>query len=319
MLDSDVSCAPMDRLGNIEAFVRTAETGSFNASAKRLGLTPSAVSRRVAQLERELGVALFHRTTRALSLSEDGRLFFDRSRSVLRDLDDAAEAVQRGRSRPSGRLRVDAPVVVGQLVLAPALPKLLTRYPELDVELVLRNDLTDLAAEGVDVVIRLGDLDDSSLLRRHLGTGRMVCCAAPEYLKRKGTPRTLSDLEQHDAVVFARNGRPVPWRLRDEGSVRDVDVRGRVRTDQGVLLRDLLLAGAGIGWLFDFIVDADLRAGRLVEVLADHAIAERPINALYLAHRHVPPKTRAFLDFAESVFEQRHRSIKRVPKTARER
>lgn len=319
MLDSDVFCAPMDRLGNIEAFVRTAETGSFNAAAKRLGLTPSAVSRRVAQLERELGVALFHRTTRALSLSEDGRLFFDRCRGVLRDLNDAAETVQRRRVQPSGRLRVDAPVVVGQLVLAPALPRFLARYPELDVELVLRNELTDLATEGIDVVIRLGDLDDSSLLRRRLGTGRMLCCAAPSYLERKGTPGTVAELEDHDAVVFARNGRPIAWRLRDENGVRDVEVRGRVQTDQGVLLRDLLLAGAGIGWLFDFIVDADLRAGRLVEVLADHAVAERSIHALYLAHRHVPSKTRAFLDFAESVFAQRHRSFRRAPKTARGR
>ncbi|WP_146652547.1 LysR family transcriptional regulator [Labilithrix luteola] len=295
----------MDRLGNIEAFVQTAETGSFNASAKRLGLTPSAVSRRVAQLERELGVALFHRTTRALSLSEDGRLFFGRCRSVLRELEDAAEAVQRSRARPAGRLRVDAPVVVGQLVLAPALPKLLARYPELDVELVLSNELTNLAAEGIDVVIRLGDLDDSSLLKRRLGIARMVCCAAPSYLERHGTPRTLKELERHDGVVFVRNGRPLPWRLRDEDGVRDVEVRARVRTDQGVLLRDLLVAGAGVGWLFDFIVDADLRAGRLVEVLADHAVAGRPIHALYLAHRNIPPKTRAFLDFAASLFERR--------------
>src|SRR5712664_1437242 len=201
----------MDRLGNLEAFVEAAELGSFTLAAERLRLSPSALSRRVAQLEEETGVRLFHRTTRAVRLSEEGRAFFERSRGALRELREAHEATARLHDRPAGLLRVEAPSILGRHVVVPGLARFASRYPEVQVELTLRDHPGDPVAEGIDLALRLGALEDSTLVARRLGRTRMRVCGAPAYLKRRGTPRTVDALSRHErlAPVAPRPRAPV--------------------------------------------------------------------------------------------------------------
>lgn len=285
----------MDRLGNIEAFVQAAELASFTLAARRLRLSPSALSRRIGQLEQELGVRLFHRTTRAVQLSEDGRAFFERSRAALRQLDEAREATSRLRDRPAGLLRVEAPTILGRHVIVPALPRFLSRYPEVQVDLVLRDHGSDLASEGIDVALRLGALQNSSLVARRLGRTRMRVCAAPSYLRSRGTPRSIDALADHERLALALQGRPIPWRLRDGGRVREVLPGRRLVVNTGEALIDLAAGGAGLAWLCDFMMAQAGRSGGLVEVLGDAACEESPIHVLALPTRQVLPKVRAFV------------------------
>ncbi|MCY1082509.1 LysR family transcriptional regulator [Archangium lansingense] len=293
----------MKSLANIEAFVRAVEQGDFTRAARTLGLTPSAVSRRVARLEEELGLALFRRTTRALRLTDDGRAFYDRCRRVLSELEEAQEAMTRVRAKPTGRLRVDAPQVLGQLILVPALPRFFKQYPGIQLELTLRDYLVDPVVEGVDVLLRIGTLRDSGMMARKLGVTRMVACASPGYLRHHGRPRTPEDLSTHHCLGFLRESGPVPWRM----STGEYEVTGPFHVNQGASLRDAAVAGLGICWLFDFMVAEELASGKVVPVLEEYACDERPIHALYSENRHLLPKVRVFLDFAASLLAKPRR------------
>lgn len=294
----------MKSLANIEAFVRAVEQGDFTRAARSLGLTPSAVSRRIASLEEELGLALFRRTTRALRLTDDGRAFYERCRRVLGELEEAQEAMTRVRTRPTGRLRVDAPQVLGQLILVPSLPRFFKQYPGIELELTLRDYLVDPVTEGIDVLLRVGTLRDSGMMARKLGVTRMVACAAPGYLKHHGRPRKPEDLSTHHCLGFLRESGPVPWRM----STGEYEVKGPFHVNQGASLRDAAMAGLGICWLFDFMVAEELASGKLVPVLEEYACDERPIHALYSENRHLLPKVRVFLDFAASLLAKTRRS-----------
>jgi DNA-binding transcriptional LysR family regulator len=287
----------MDRLGNIEAFVEAGALGSFTLAAKRLRLSPSALSRRVAQLEEEIGVRLFNRTTRAVRLSEDGRAFFERSRGVLRDLKDAQEAMSRLRERPTGLLRVEAPSILGRNVIVPALSRFVARHADVQVELTLRDHPSDLVSDGIDVALRLGPLEDSGLIARRLGRTRMRVCGAPGYLRRRGTPRTVDALLRHECLGLALQGRTIPWRLRDGTKIRELSPGRRIVVNSGEALIDLAVSGAGLAWLCDFMIARARESGQLVEVLGDAACEESPINVLWLQSRHVLPKVRVFVDF----------------------
>ncbi|PTL79796.1 LysR family transcriptional regulator [Vitiosangium sp. GDMCC 1.1324] len=287
----------MDRLGSIEAFVKAAELGSFTLAARQLRLSPSALSRRVAWLEEELGVRLLHRTTRAVRLSEDGRAFFERCRDSLRELGEAQHAVSRLREHPAGLLRVEAPTVLGRHVIVPALSRFVSRYSEVRVELDLRDHPADPTTEGIDVALRLGALEDSGLIARKLGRTRMRVCGAPGYLKRKGTPRTVEALERHDCLGLSLHGRVISWRLRDRTRVREVVPGGRIVVNSGEALIDLAVSGAGLAWVCDFMMARAHAAGKLVEVLEDAACEQSPIHVLSLPSRQALPKVRAFVDF----------------------
>ncbi|WP_257452068.1 LysR family transcriptional regulator [Archangium lipolyticum] len=287
----------MDRLGSIEAFVKAAELGSFTLAARRLRLSPSALSRRVAWLEEELGVRLLHRTTRAVRLSEDGRVFFERCRDSLRELEEAQHAVSSLRERPAGLLRVEVPTVLGRHVLVPALTRFVSRHAEVRVELHLRDHPLDPTSEGIDVALRLGALEDSGLIARKLGRTRMRICGAPGYLKRKGTPRTVEALSRHDCLGLSLHGRVMPWRLRDRSRVRELPPHGRIVVNNSEALIDLAVSGAGLAWVCDFMMARAHAAGQLVEVLEDAACEQRPIHALSLPSRQALPKVRAFVEF----------------------
>jgi len=287
----------MDRLGHIEAFVRAVELGSFTLAARRLRLSPSALSRRVAQLEKALGVQLLHRTTRSVRLSEDGRAFFEQCREALRALHEAQEGVAGLRTCPAGLLRVEAPTMMGRHLVVPALARFVGRYPEVRVDLRLQDRPVGNASEASDVMLRHGPLEDSGLVARRVGTSRMRVCGAPDYLRRRGTPRTVEALAQHERLGFSAHGRVLPWQLRDGAQVRELPPGERILVDSGEALIDLACGGAGLVWGCDFMVDRACGSGQLVEVLAESACVELPVHVLSLPSRQALPKVRAFVDF----------------------
>ncbi|MEO8800285.1 MAG: LysR family transcriptional regulator, partial [Polyangiaceae bacterium] len=202
----------VDGFSEIEVFTRVVDAHGFTRAGDSLGLTASGVSRIISRLESRLGVRLINRTTRSSSLTDEGAVYYERCTRILAELEDANRTVARARNEPRGRLRVDAPPVLGRHLLGPAIPRLLGRYPELSLDLTVRDELIDPIAEGIDVTVRLADLEDSELVSKRLGTFRLVVVASPRYLAKRGRPKSPADLRQHETVGFLSNGSPVPWR-----------------------------------------------------------------------------------------------------------
>ncbi|HUI95380.1 MAG TPA: LysR family transcriptional regulator [Xanthobacteraceae bacterium] len=288
----------MDRLAAIEAFVRVAECGSFSQAAERLRSSKSVVSRQVGALEAELGARLIHRTTRALTLTEAGRSYFERATRILADLAEANASVGQLQAAPRGRLRVSAPVSFGFLHLAPALPDFLDRHPDVEVEMTMNDRFVDLVDEGFDVAVRIGKLDDSSLVARKIAPMRRTVCAAPAYLQRRGTPASPDDLEAHECVCYSNVGRSEEWRfVRPDGAPWPVEVHGRLHVNNGDALRAAALRGFGLAVLPSFLVGRDFQSGALVSVLAPFMPQDSAVYAVYPHARHLSPKVRAFVDF----------------------
>jgi DNA-binding transcriptional LysR family regulator len=287
----------MDRLGNIEAFVAVVQCGSFTLAARRLGISPSALSRRVSQLEEQVGIRLLNRTTRAVRLAEDGRGFYERAQAALHELREAQEATSQLRARPAGSLRVEAPTIVGLHVIVPALPLFLKRFPDIEVDLSLRDHAADMVSSRIDVSIRLGALDDSGLIARKLGRTRMRVCGAPAYLRRRGRPTSVAALERHDRLGFSMHGRPISWRLRDGSKERELPPSRHIAVDNAEALLELARAGVGLAWVCDFMMARAERASALTELVADASCVTSPIQAVSLPSRIVLPKVRAFVDF----------------------
>ncbi|NVB84949.1 MAG: LysR family transcriptional regulator [Kofleriaceae bacterium] len=284
----------MDRLGNIEAFVSAAELGSLTLAARRLGLSPSALSRRITQLEAEVGVRLLHRTTRTVRLSEEGRAYFERSRGALRELEEARDLAATSRERPAGLLRIEAPTILGRFVVVPAVAQLVRKYPDVEVDLALRDVPADLFTDSIDVALRMGPLPSSGLIARKLGTTWLRVCAAPSYLKRNGVPRSLDALGRHERLGYAVHGRATPWRLRDGDEVRELVPSSRIAVNTAEALIDLAVGGAGLAWMCEFMMNP--RVGKLVEVLPKTACVSAPIHAVTLPTRNKLPKVSAFVE-----------------------
>lgn len=288
----------MDRLANMEAFVRVAETQSFSEAARRLRTSKSLVSRHVAALEGALGVRLFHRTTPSLTLTEEGRGYYAQVTRILSEIEEANNSVSQTRVTPRGRLKVSAPMSFGTLHLAPAIPRFLARYPEVELDLNLNDRYVDLVDEGFDLGIRVGPLAESSMVARKLCALRMILCASPDYLKSHGTPQTPKDLAQHQCLCYSTNSFVPEWRLMQlNGTPWQVEISGHLHANNGDVLRSAALAGAGIAFLPSFIVGNDLQASTLVSLLADYVPADAAIHAVYPNSRHLSPKVRAFIDF----------------------
>lgn len=287
----------MSTFDGIEFLTVAVETGSFAAAARRLGVTPSAVSRRVATLESELGVQLLARTTRSLRLTEDGLAFHERCTRILEELQEARDAIARVREKPAGLLRVDAPIALGRSVLTPKLPGFLERYPEVRLDLTLRDQLVDPIAEGLDVLVRIGLPRDSTLISRRLGESQLLTCASPAYLRKHGVPKHPRDLARHQCLGYLREGRPAPFGFVSGETTLFVDVAGQCNANDTDVLLHLAIAGRGIVSMFDFLVAPHLESGALVTVLGEHPSLTWPIHALYPKNRHLLPKVRVFLDF----------------------
>ena len=289
---------------SITAFVQAADAGSFTLAATQLGLSKSGVAKSVSRLEERFGVRLFSRTTRSFSLTAEGQAFYESCVRALAELEGAEEALLSNRLVPTGRLRVDLPVVLGRRWVLPVLLGIAERYPKLEMEVSLTDRFVDPAEEGVDLLVRIGELQDSAVLvGRHLGTQTSVVCASPTYLASRGVPMTVDDLDHHACLAFGRGGRTVPWTFLDgNGKAVPKPVRGRLTFNVHDAIRDAALAGHGLALLSTWLIADDLAAGRLVQVLPEARTLGFPIHALWPQSRHLSAKVRVVVDELVSHF-----------------
>jgi DNA-binding transcriptional LysR family regulator len=285
-------------------FVTVIDAGSITAAAEKLQQTVSGVSRALTRLEKQLGVALILRTTRRLQLTEEGELFLERARAILAAMADAEEAVTRHRERPSGRLRVDAATPFMLHCIVPHVAAFVDQYPEIDLELTNNERIVDLLEQRVDIAIRIGTLQDSTLHARALGTSRLRIVASPGYLAAHGTPRSVSDLEAHRLIGFTAPAHLNRWPLRvaganvEPGAEPGYTIAPTLSASSGETIRQLALAASGITCLSDFLTTADREAGRLVTVL-DDALFEsfQPVHAVYYRSAALAARVQCFLAF----------------------
>lgn len=277
----------------IREFVAVAETSSFTAAAARLGASVAHLSRQIVRLENRLDVQLFHRTTRKVTTTEEGHVFYRHCRQLLDGLDEAERAITSLQSQPSGKLRMTAPVSYGEKYIAPLVNDFLLLHPRLEIELQLTNQRLDLIEEGVDLAIRLGVLEDARLVAWKLGARDQFLCASPGYLTRYGEPRTLSDLAQHNCLL----GTLDHWRFNDNGRVRNLKVKGRMRCSSGPALRDAALKDLGLVQLPDYYVGGHLQRGELISVLDAYKPEQEGIWALHPQNRHLSPKVRLLIEY----------------------
>jgi DNA-binding transcriptional LysR family regulator len=292
----------MRRFGAIPVFVAVVENGGFTAAARTLGISKSAVSKRINQLEAHLGVRLLHRTTRKLSLTEAGERYFEHAIQALAAANQAEDAVAELQGEPQGQLRICSPMSFGRLHVAPLIPKLFKRYPKLQIDLVMDDRKVDLVAGGFDVAIRAGNLPDSTLIARKLAPVRQVLCASPDYLDRYDRPGTPAELSGHNCVLYSYSTDADKWTLIGEGGPETVTVSGSYKVNNSEALLEALREGVGIGRLPTFVAGPDLKAGRLVKLFESYRIPEFTLYAVFPEREYLPAKLRVFLDFAIEYF-----------------
>ena len=299
--------APVNRSGEMEMFVRIVEHGAFSAAARSLRMTPSALSKLVARLERRLGVRLVNRSTRGLGLTPEGAAFYERCVKVLADIDEAERSAATG-AAPRGRVRINANVPFGLNYLFPLLPEFLAQHPEITLDIALTDEVIDLLEQRADLAIRVGPLRPSQLTVRKLGESPMRVVAAPDYLVRCGTPRDLGELERHNRIgyCFARMFDAWPFRTPG-GASATLPVVGNAQVSDGESLGRLALAGVGIARLSLFLVAPHIRAGRLVPILEDFNPGDtEEINVLFRGQGgHLPSRVRAVIDFLAHTVPRR--------------
>jgi DNA-binding transcriptional LysR family regulator len=295
----------MDKLEAMNAFAKVVAAGSYAEAARRLGLTRSAVSKAVMELEQILGARLLDRTTRRVTPTEAGLAYYERVASILADVEETELQISRLHEEPRGVLKVNAPMSFGILYLGDAIAEFMARYPELRLELVLNDRFIDPLEEGVDVTIRIGSLSDSSLIARRLAPARRALVAAPAYLAHHGTPETPADLINHRCLAYGHMAAVHRWQLLQEGQVVNVQISAALCSNNGEVLRAAALAGNGIANLPTFLVGPDIAAGQLVPVLTATPPTELGIFALYAPNRYLAAKTRVFIDFLVSRFGEK--------------
>jgi DNA-binding transcriptional LysR family regulator len=287
-----------NRSGEMEVFTQIVERGGFSAAARFLRMTPSAISKLVTRLEARLGARLVNRSTRKLQLTPEGRAFYERCVRILSDMDEAEREAAAG-TTPHGRLRVNTSVPFGLHYLLPLVPDFLARHPGVTLDIVLTDQVIDLLAERADVAIRVGPLRASRLIARKLGDSRMIVVAAPSYLERRGTPRTLAELEDHNRIGFNFARSFEEWPFLEAGAVRTLPALGDVQVGDGESARRLALAGVGLARLARFHVGKDIEAGRLRPVLEDLNPGDvEDIHAVFVGQGGpLPARVRAFIDY----------------------
>ncbi len=286
----------------MKTFVSVVENGGFSAAAARLGQSRAQVSKAVMQLEAHLGSRLLHRTTRRVGLTETGRACYERSLTILQDLEEMEAMTREQTLEPRGVLRLSAPTSFGTLYLNRLIPDYLELYPDVQVSLSLADRFVDAVAEGFDLVVRIAELEDSSLVARRIAPCRRVLCAAPDYLAKNGTPAVPQDLAIHHCLVYSNELKPDTWVLHGPGGVESVRVNGPVCADNGDALRAAAVAGLGVTLLPTFIVGPEIRQGRLQTVLDDYCPPDISINAVYPSRRFLSARVRTFIDFLSESF-----------------
>jgi DNA-binding transcriptional LysR family regulator len=294
----------MDRIEDIRLFLRVLDLGSISAAARTLDLSSAVASQRLKRLEEALGVRLLQRSTRQLKVTPEGAALAERGRPLIEDLEALTGDLRQSAEDVSGTLRATLPAAFGSQYISPLMPEFLARHPRLKLSLDLSDAMLDLVAEGFDLGLRIGTLEDSSLIARRLADNRRVLCASPDYLERRGAPETPAGLEQHDCLLMVgAKGPRDRWTLvSPDGSETTVRVRGPLESNMGEVVRDAVLAGLGLSLHSTWHVCDDLKAGRLKVVLPDYRIPDSAIYAVMPQRRLMLPRVRAFIDFVVAKF-----------------
>ncbi|MGI2261333.1 LysR substrate-binding domain-containing protein [Shewanella sp. GXUN23E] len=282
----------MMRWEGVTEFVSVVDTGSFTSAGKVLGISTAQVSRQVNQLENRLNTKLLYRTTRKISLTEEGRIFYQHCRQALDGLEEAERAMSNLHISPQGSLKMTAPVIFGEQYVMPAVLDYMQLYPEVEVTCELTNQPLDLVQGGYDLAVRLGHLKDSSMMARLLGNRTLHVCASPSYLTRFGAPHTLSELNQHNCLI----GTNSHWRFMEEGRLRSIKVKGTLNCGSGHVLVDAAIRGIGVIQMPGYYVEDAIADGRLIPLLQTYQEPKEGIWALYPHNRHQSPKVRLLVD-----------------------
>lgn len=296
----------MDRIDLFRTFTRVVECASFTRAADTLGMPRSSVSAAVIELEARVGSRLLHRTTRKVSPTQDGAAFYERCLRLIADVEETEGLFRQTSVGPSGSLRIDVPGRIGRLIIAPALPEFLARYPQLDIELRVTDRSINLVEESVDCVLRVGSLGDSGLIARKIGDLPLINVASPEYCAERGTPRTPDDLGEHLAVNYASpsTGRVEDWEWVDDGEVRMLSMRARVTVNSAEAYIACCLAGLGLIQIPAYDVKSHIDVGELVEVMPGHRAQPMPMTLLYPHRQHLSRRLQVFADWLEQLLKR---------------
>jgi DNA-binding transcriptional LysR family regulator len=293
----------MDRLQSMRVFSKVVEQGSFARAAVALDMSNAVVTRNVADLEAHLGTRLLNRTTRKLSLTETGQQYLERVRQILADIDDADALATSAARTPSGTLRIYCHPGFGQAQLAPLLPLYAQAMPEVLLDVTLADQTVDLVEEGFDIGIFMGlQKFDTSMIARRLATSKVILCASPDYVRRRGMPQRPHDVSQHDCLNFAFEQLRHHWPIRWEDERVNVPITSRLTSNSGEVLRHAALAGLGIMIRSSFTLQDDVSSGRLVRLLAEHHLGELSVNMVYPSRRLLSAKVRSFVEFMSGRF-----------------
>lgn len=301
----------MDKLKSLLLFVRSAQHCSFSSAARQLGMSPSAVSRAVLRLEDDLGVRLLQRTTRSLTLTEDGARFYDRCQQILTELEEAELEVKQARSIPRGTLRLDLSLALGKMYIAPQLPKLIAKYPDLNLNVSFSDRMTDIIDEGIDASVRVGMGSDSRLIMQTLGTTRLITCAAPVYLRQAGTPQTPQELAKYRCInfIYPQTRREFTWKFEQAGKPIALSVASYLQFDDAEAVLKAAIQGVGIIQAVKYIVAGAIASGELEPILTDYAPQlETPIAVIYSQKKYLSAKVHVFLEFMSELM----RDLKQV-------
>jgi DNA-binding transcriptional LysR family regulator len=291
-------------------FVSVVQNGSLSSAGRQLGLSPASVSRHIGALEESLGCRLINRTSRKLTLTEAGEVYYAKVAEILQQIAEANDTVAQLQAQPRGTLRVHSRVLVGHLHVMPVLPEFLARYPEVTVDLAMSNRVIDVVEQNIDVDIRIGKLVDSSLVARKLAASERIVCAAPGYVESRPAIHSPADLAAHNCLTYRINVGRTVWRFLDAaGALQEIPVTGTFMTDNGYALRTAVLAGVGIALMPDWSVRDDLAAGRLRQLLPGYRVShiefDNGIYAVFQKSKHMSAKVRAFIDYLAGAFERR--------------
>lgn len=295
----------MDRLAAMQTYVTVIEAGSFSAAARQMRVGQPAVSKAIAQLEDRLGVTLLSRSSRSLNATDAGRLFYERAKHAIAEVDEAEFAAKGAGAGLIGSLRVSAPITFTRLKLVPKLGRLLAQYPNLDLELILDDRNVDLIGEGIDIALRMGRLTDLALVARKLADIPRRVVGTPEYFARVGVPKTPRDLEQHEAIIYTPQGGGPDWTFVRGGVQESVVLHGRLRTTAAEAVREAVLANLGLAVASDGMLGLELKSGAVREVLVDWRLPSIDLWAIFPSGRRVSAKARSFVAFVERELEPR--------------
>lgn len=292
----------MERITSMQHFIEVVKNESFTAAAEKLSLSRAQISKSIMHLEQHLGTRLLNRTTRRVSLTDIGKIYFQRCQLILEDIEEMEGIASEQTEKPSGVLKISAPTSFGILHLQHLLPEYLKKYPDVQISLSLNDRFVDIVETGIDVVLRISKLSDSSLIARKIAPCKLVLCASPEFLKQYGTPTTPQELTLLPCLTYSNNVNPNRWQFSGPQGEINIKVSGPFVADNGDILKSITLAGMGISLLPEFIVGPEIYAGKLQPILPEYSPEEIPIYAIFPSRRYLSAKVRTFVDFISDYY-----------------